>query len=108
MATTGGGLSPLRTDTAAQQAVANHLGDVSARQFATVNSFLEEVHSLQPHLQGDTALATQAQAQRLNEAGAALMKELANIAERVGHSATSYINSDQDGHGIVMNAGHAF
>jgi hypothetical protein len=36
------------------------------------------------------------------------MKELGNIAERVGHSATSYVNSDQDGHGIVMNAGNAF
>jgi uncharacterized protein YukE len=108
VATTGGGISPLRTDTVLQQQVATSLGDISAHQFANINAFLEHVHSLQPHLQGDTALATQAQATRLNEAGIALMKELASIAERVGHAADSYLTSDHSGHGIVMSAGNAF
>jgi uncharacterized protein YukE len=101
--------TPLRTDTAAQQQVANNLGDISAHQFATINGFLEHVQSLQPHLQGDTAVATQGQAARLNEAGIALMKELAVIGERVGHSATAYVHSDQSGHAIVAgSAGQAF
>ena len=102
------GSGALKTDTAAQQQVADSLGDISAQQFQTINAFLEHVHSLQPHLQGDTALATQSQAARLNEAGAALMKELAVIGERVHHAASAYVASDHSGHGIVSAAGNAF
>jgi uncharacterized protein YukE len=100
--------TPLRTDTAAQQQVAHTLGDISVQQFQSISAFLEHVQSLQPHLQGDTAVATQGQASRLHEAGVALMNELTVIGERVGESAGAYVTSDQDGHGIVQAAGHAF
>jgi uncharacterized protein YukE len=101
--------SPLRTDTALQQQVANSIGDISAQQFSTINTFLEHVHALQGHLEGDTARATQMQATRLNEAGHALMKELADIGHRVGHAAGAYVSSDQTGFGLVSNsAGQAF
>lgn len=100
--------TPLRTDTEAQRQVANTLGDISARQQQKISLFLEHVQSLQPHLQGDTATATQGQASRLHEAGVALMNELNVISEKVGASAGAYVSSDHDGHGIVQAAGHAF
>ncbi|WP_235215834.1 hypothetical protein [Mycobacterium kyorinense] len=77
-------LSPLHTDTAAQQAVATEIGDIATAQKTTINAFLDEVQAMQAHLQGSTGAATQAKAMHLNDAGLALMNEFSNIAERVG------------------------
>lgn len=102
-------LSPLHTDTAAQQAVATEIGDIATAQKTTINAFLDEVQAMQAHLQGSTGAATQAKAMHLNDAGLALMNEFSSIAERVRVASGGYVNTDESGaSGVGASAGQAF
>lgn len=101
--------APLHTDTAAQQAVGQEIGDIATAQKGTIHAFLDEVQALQASLQGSTGQATQVKAQHLNEVGIALMNEFTSISERVGVAAGGYINTDESGaSGVGASAGQAF
>ncbi|EUA24931.1 hypothetical protein I553_3823 [Mycobacterium xenopi 4042] len=76
-------LSPLHTDTAAQQAVATEIGDIATAQKPPSTPSSTRSRRCRPPPGFDRA-ATQAKAMHLNDAGLALMNEFSNIAERVG------------------------
>lgn len=101
--------SPLQTDTAAQAALGQQIGDTATAGRGTVSAFLDEVQALQVALVGSTGTATQAKAAHLHEAGLALLNELNVVGEKVGVASQGYVNADESGAGTVSaSAGVAF
>ncbi len=99
----------LRTDTAAQAQLGQHIGEVATASTATINSAQGETAALASQFVGAAGSAVQAKMLRLQEAGAALMNEIHIIGEKVGVAAGGYSNTDESGAGIIAaSAGQAF
>lgn len=99
----------LRTDTAAQAALGQQIGDVSVASTSTINMAQDETAALAPQFVGAAGSAVQAKMMRLQEAGTALMAEIHAIGDKVGTAASSYTSTDDAAAGIVASsAGQAF
>lgn len=102
-------VAALKTDTAAQAALGQHIGEVATASTASINAAQGEVQALAGQFVGSSGSAVQAKMVRLQEAGAALMNEIHIIGEKVGVAAGGYTNTDETGAGIIGgSAGQAF
>lgn len=99
----------LRTDTAAQTQLGQHIGEVATASIATINAAQDETAAIAAQFVGAAGSAMQAKMLRLQEAGTALNNEIQIIGEKVGVAASGTANTDEAGAGIIAaSAGTAF